>query len=157
MRQEYWNGLPCPPPGNLPNPEMEDKSLMSPALASGFFTTSATWEAPTNKDWLPLVVLCSVAELCLTLCKPMNCNPPDSSVHGIFQSTILEWVAVSSSRDLRDPGMEPISLASPSLQVDSLPLAPPVSLKCEIDYFGTLSKIFSSVQSLSRVRLFATP
>ena len=40
-RQEYWNGLPCPPSGHLPNPGIEPASLMSPALASGFFTTSA--------------------------------------------------------------------------------------------------------------------
>ena len=40
-RQEYWSGLPCPPPGDLPNPGMEPVSLMSPALASGFFTTRA--------------------------------------------------------------------------------------------------------------------
>ena len=45
-RQEYWTGLPCPPPGNLLNPGIEPISLMSPALASGFFTTSTTWEAP---------------------------------------------------------------------------------------------------------------
>jgi len=44
-RQEYWSGLPCPPPGNLPNPEMEPASLKFPALAGGFFTTSTTWEA----------------------------------------------------------------------------------------------------------------
>ena len=44
-RQEYWNGLPCPPPGDLPDPGMELVSLMSPALASEFFTTSTTWEA----------------------------------------------------------------------------------------------------------------
>ena len=44
-RQEYWSGLPCPPPGDLPNPRMEPGSLTSPALTGGFFTTSATWEA----------------------------------------------------------------------------------------------------------------
>ena len=43
-RQEYWNGLPCPPPGDLPDPEIKPTFLMSPALAGGFFTTSATWE-----------------------------------------------------------------------------------------------------------------
>ena len=43
--QEYWSGLPCPPPWDLPNPGIEPVSLMSPALAGGFFTTSATWEA----------------------------------------------------------------------------------------------------------------
>ena len=39
-RQEYWSGLPCPPPGDLPDPGIEPKSLMSPALAGAFFTTS---------------------------------------------------------------------------------------------------------------------
>ena len=46
-RQEYWSGLPFPPPGDLSNPGFETASLMSPALAGGFFTTSATWEAPS--------------------------------------------------------------------------------------------------------------
>ena len=45
-RQEYWSGPPCPPPGDLPNPGIKPTSLASPALAGGFFTTSATWEAP---------------------------------------------------------------------------------------------------------------
>ena len=44
-KQEHWSGLPCPPPGNLPNPEMEPASLASPALAGGLFTTGATWQA----------------------------------------------------------------------------------------------------------------
>ena len=43
-RQEYWSGLPCPPPGNLPNPGTEPMSLMSPALAGGFCTTNITWK-----------------------------------------------------------------------------------------------------------------
>ena len=45
FRQEYWSGLPCPPPGELPNPGIQRASLMSPELADGFFTTSTTWEA----------------------------------------------------------------------------------------------------------------
>ena len=45
-RQEYWSGLPYSPPVDLPDPGMEPASLESPALACGFFTTSATWEAP---------------------------------------------------------------------------------------------------------------
>ena len=44
-RQEHWNGLPYPPPGDLPNLGIELMSFMSPAVASRFFTTSATWEA----------------------------------------------------------------------------------------------------------------
>ena len=45
FKQEYWSRLPCPPPGDLPDPGTEPKSLMSPTLAGGFFTTSTTWEA----------------------------------------------------------------------------------------------------------------
>ena len=44
-RQEYLSELLCPPPGDLPDPGIKLTSLMSPALASGFFTTSATWKA----------------------------------------------------------------------------------------------------------------
>ena len=44
-RQQYWSELPCPPPGDLPNPGITLVSLKSPALAGGFFTTSAAWEA----------------------------------------------------------------------------------------------------------------
>ena len=43
-RQEYRRELPFPPPGDLPNPGIKPTSLESPALAGGFFTTSATWE-----------------------------------------------------------------------------------------------------------------
>ena len=45
-RQEYWSGLPFLSPGYLPNPGIKPMSLMSPALAGGFFTPSTTWEAP---------------------------------------------------------------------------------------------------------------
>ena len=44
-RQEYWSGLPCPPPGDLPGPVIGPSSLMSPALAGRSFTTNVTWEA----------------------------------------------------------------------------------------------------------------
>ena len=43
-RQEYWNGLPYPPPGDHPDPGVEAESLTSPALAGGLFTTTTTWE-----------------------------------------------------------------------------------------------------------------
>ena len=44
-----------------------------------------------------------VAQLCLTLCDPMDCSLPGSSVHGIFQARILEWVAISFSRGSSQP------------------------------------------------------
>ena len=89
--------------------------------------------------------------VCMCVCSvvsdsdPMDCSLPGASVCGILQARILEWVAISSSRDLPDPGMEPVPLASPAVQVDSLLLASPGSLRREIDYFGTLSKILTSI------------
>ena len=57
-RQEYWDGLPCPPPGDLPDPGMESTSLTCAALAGGFFFTSAMWEAlctyPASSLSIPL-------------------------------------------------------------------------------------------------------
>ena len=44
-RREHWSGVPCPPPGELPDPGIEPAALVSPALAGRFFTTSATREA----------------------------------------------------------------------------------------------------------------
>ena len=46
------------------------------------------------------VCVCSVAQLCLTLCGPMDCNPAGSSVPGTFQGRILEWVTLSYSREI---------------------------------------------------------
>ena len=45
-RQEYWSELPCPSPGDLPNPGIKLTSLMSSALAGRFLTTTTVWEAP---------------------------------------------------------------------------------------------------------------
>ena len=44
-RQEYWRGLPCPPPWDLPNTGIQPMSLMSSTLPSGFFASTTTWEA----------------------------------------------------------------------------------------------------------------
>ena len=52
-KQEYWKGLSRPPSGDLPNSGIQLVSLLSPALAGGFFTTSATWEARGEK-WMHL-------------------------------------------------------------------------------------------------------
>ena len=58
----------------------------------------------------------------LTFCNPMDCSLPGSSVHGIFQASILERVAISNPPgELPDPGFEPVS---PALQADSYPLEP---------------------------------
>ena len=56
----------------------------------------------------------------------MDYSPPGSSVHRILQARILEWVAMHPSRDLSDPGIEPMSPVSPALQADSLLLEPSI-------------------------------
>ena len=59
-----------------------------------------------------------VTQSCLTLCNPMDYSLPGSSVHGILQTTILEWVAIPFSRGgLPDPRIEPWS---PEWKADSL-------------------------------------
>ena len=88
-RQEYWNGLPFPSPGDLPDPGIEPVSLTSPALAGRFFTTSATWKVPGDFSaatkraddsfslWRTLLwalrefsLLAFLLHLCLLLCLP---------------------------------------------------------------------------------------
>ena len=119
--QEYWSGLPCPPSGDLPNPRFEPLSLTSPALTGGFFTTSTTWEAPVLCDmYANVCVHAQTLQLHPTLCNPLDCSPPGSSVHGILQARILEWIAMPSSRDVPNPGIKPMSPESPALQVDSV-------------------------------------
>ena len=51
----------------------------------------------------------------LTLCDPMDRSPPGSSVHGLLRARMLEWIALTSSVDLPNPGIEPTSLKSPLL------------------------------------------
>ena len=62
-----------------------------------------------------------LAQSCPTLCDLVDCSLPRYSIHGIFQAIVLEWAAISFSRDLPDPGMEP---GSPALQTDALPSEP---------------------------------
>ena len=55
-------------------------------------------DSAISSTLLCCAVLHLVTQSCLILCNPMNCSPPDSSVHGILQARILEWVAMFSSR-----------------------------------------------------------
>ena len=65
---------------------------------------------PISK-WKICMCACSVFQQCLTLCNPMDCKPPGSSIHGIFQTRVLEWDAISSSRGPSCPRIEPVSPA----------------------------------------------
>ena len=68
-----------------------------------------------------------VAQSCPTLCDPMDCSSPGSSVHGILQARILEWVAIPSPGDLLNPGIEPRSLTLPADSLSSKPAKSPLT------------------------------
>ena len=82
-----------------PDPGIESGS---PGLTGRFFTE------PPGKP-RSTVQFSLVAQSCLTLCDPMDCSLLGSSVHGIFQARVLEWVTFPSPEDLPDPGIEPRS------------------------------------------------
>ena len=187
-RQEYSNGTPCPPSGDLPDPGIEPESPASPALQADSLPTeppgkpngaaiyasvrTKRWKAvpgssrkqspkprfrkavrapfprfafglpslpisisinltkETKTEWLSTVYTTSswltgwwqgfkYSSLSL---QPTDCSLPGSSVQGILQVRILQWVTFPSPADLPNPGMEPMS---PALQVDSLLSEPP--------------------------------
>ena len=63
----------------------------------GTFKTLRVPVSPPNRS--PVIVAAvTVAQMCLTLCNPAGCSPPGSSVHGISQARILEWIPISFSR-----------------------------------------------------------
>ena len=99
-RQEYWGGLSFPTPGDLHDPGI--------ALPGRFFTTAPLknidiGSVPGKELSACEVKWSEVAQLCLTLCNPVDCSLLGSSVHGIFQAIVLEWIAISFSRGSSQP------------------------------------------------------
>ena len=103
-RQEYRSGLPCPLPGGLPNPGTEPTSLMSPALAVGFFTTRATWEAPYRRLLL-LLSRFNCVQLFATLWTVAHQAPLSM---GFSQQEYWSGLPFPSTKDLPDPGIKPV-------------------------------------------------
>ena len=96
-RQEYWSGVPLPSP----------VSKWMKAQCSSLFWV---FLQPTLSLFFKIENFIFywgsgglVAKSCLTLCNPIDCSPPDSSVHGILQGSILQWVAISFSRGSSQP------------------------------------------------------
>ena len=83
IRQEYWSGVPLPSLA----PNVSSTDLQKPWLS--ITITFSYWSMCMRAKSL---------QSCLTLCDPMDCSPPGSSVHRILQARILEWVAMPSSR-----------------------------------------------------------
>ena len=96
-RQEYWSGSPFPFPGDLLDPGIESTSL---ALAGRVFTTELPGKPEIQDSHIQNHTACAAAKLlqsCPTLCNPIDGSPPGSSVPGILQARILEWVTISFS------------------------------------------------------------
>ena len=83
--------------------------------------TGIKWKLVGNSRhdaWSSVLSVCLVAQSCPTLCDPVDCSPPDSSVHGVLQARILEWVAMFSSRDAWS--MHPLNVSSIPPQSESV-------------------------------------
>ena len=104
FRQEYWNGLPFPS-GDLPDPGLlHCRQILYQLNHKGNPNTQ-------SHVWL--------------FCDPVDYSPPGSSLHGISQTRILEWVASSFSPFPGDLPNSGIKAVSPALQADSLSSEPP--------------------------------
>ena len=99
----------------------------------------------SNLLHLFMLALCLVAQLCPTLCYPMDCGPPGSSVHGFLQARILDGFPRPPPGDLPNPG---IYAKSPTLQADSLPCEPPGKPKnTEMSSLSLLQENFPTQES----------
>ena len=127
-RQEYWSGLPFPSPGDLPNPGIEPRPPVLQAEALTSEPPGKPIAQRYCKKWLGLLsknvpdrvegcgsylvfvnsfafisrftlfVVVRLLSPFHLFCNPLDCTLPGSSVHGISQARILEWVVISSSR-----------------------------------------------------------
>ena len=93
-RQEFWSGLPLPSPGDLPDPGSNPGLLHCRSIL--YYLSH---QGSPNRACVCVLV----AQMCPTLCDPMDYSSPGSSDHGMFQARILEWVAISLSRGSSRP------------------------------------------------------
>ena len=98
---------------------MEYFSLLFATRCFGFLSTSVK-----NVMGILIEVKVLITQSCMTLCNPMDCSLPGSSVYGISQARTLEWIAISSSRGSSQPRDQThVSCVSCIGKVDSLPLS----------------------------------
>ena len=118
----------------------------------GFPSSSAIKNLPAVREmrlqslgWEDSLEEVKVTQSCPTLCDPMDCSLPGSSVHGILQARILEWAAFPFSRGSAQPRIE---TRSPTLQADSLPAEPPgKTKKPRVGSLSLLQRIFRIQES----------
>ena len=103
--------------------------------------TAFWWREVILKNYWSLIKVL-VVQLCLTLHDPVDFGPPGSSLRGIFQAWMLEWVAIPFPRDIPSPG---IKARGPALQVDSLPSEPPGVSHClKLNTPGSWESVYQS-------------
>ena len=131
------DSLPSEPPEKPMNTGVSSLSLLQ-----GIFSTQESpplqmdsLTAGLFNNWIllsyqgsPKLVMCVHAQSYLTLCDPVNSSLPGSSVPGISQARILEWVVISSPGSLPNSGIKPSLLHLLLWRADSLPLTPPEKL-----------------------------
>ena len=123
FRQEYWSGFPfLSPLINITDGNIAFQTILKSSLAASYkvkhhrsqsFQPQIKENPRSHADLYTNACVC--AQLCLPLCDLTDCSPPGSSVHGISQTRILEWIALPSPGVLPDPGIKP---KSPALQAD---------------------------------------
>ena len=121
-RQEDWNGLPCPPPGDLPNPGIKPILLTSSTWEGGFFTTKGTcsalkfYDSPVTLRKEKLLSRVQLIVIIWTVAHQVFCP------WGFSRQQYWSGLPFPSPGDLPNQGTEP---RSPTLQADSLPPEPP--------------------------------
>ena len=102
--------MPFPSPGALPTQGLNPHLLRLMHRQAG----SLPLVPPGKPIFVPAAAAAATKSLqsCPTLCDPMNCSPPGSSVHGIFQTRVLEWGAIAFSIFVPTPTSTPIHTAT---------------------------------------------
>ena len=149
-RQEYWSGLPCPPPGDLPDPRIEPASLTSSALAGRFLTTRGTWETLADQK-PPANARCSILHFREDHVRPDKRNQRIlSRAHQIMEDQIKEGPAHTLILPIallnhyyKSSSSNPPGLGHTVFQGRS-PLCPPFPGKAIKLFFPTSPKTLSS-------------
>ena len=99
-RQEYWSGLPCPPPGDLSNPGIKPASFASPALAGGFFTLVPTGKPKPIACTILKVNSCELWVIARHQCRFISCNKCTPLVYDVDNGGIFYIIYQSIASQL---------------------------------------------------------
>ena len=100
------------------------------------------------------VCACVHTQSCPTLCSPMDCSPPGSSVHGIFRPEHWSRLPLPTPGDLPDPGIKPMSLVSPALAGGFFTAVPPGKPRCYIIYITIPLLHYSYISLICYIQKF---